>query len=170
MSQLLTIFSTKSNKQWNYTVQPVAVEPGQAWDRSTPTYMCSGSLLMSLALSVFSYPSFSPLHAHTHAHTPILQYTSRDTDECVVYPISTPSVRNRGEYVLVWDTKKSADTVLSPGGLPHGSMLDVWLPTREPARLWNHSVLVLYVSASAVLCSAYSCCVLLTSLSITWRS
>lgn len=47
MSQLLTIFSAESSKQWNYTVEPVAMETSQAWDKSTPTYMCSLRSLLS---------------------------------------------------------------------------------------------------------------------------
>lgn len=41
----------------------------------------------------------------------------------------------RTEYALVWDMRKSTDTISAPGGLPLGFILNVWLPTRETARL-----------------------------------
>lgn len=69
MSQLLTLFfSAESNRRWNYTVQPVAMEPSQAKheiDRNTPTYMCYGSLLISVSVFIiFLNPSF-PLRTHS---------------------------------------------------------------------------------------------------------
>lgn len=55
----------------------------------------------------------------------------------------------------------------APGGLPLRSTLDVWLPTRAAVALKT----ALCFGASAVLCSAHSCCApLLTALSVTWRS
>lgn len=128
MSQLLTIFSGESNKQLNYTVQPVAMESGQAWDRSTPTYMCPGSLLMSLLCLFFFLLHF--LLAHTQLYS-----------------------THQGTQLNGMGHEKSTDTMSAPGGLPHCFTLDVWLPTRETARLWNHCVSALCDSAFAVLCT-----------------
>lgn len=146
MSQLLTVFPTaKPNKRWNYTVQPVAMEPGQTW--GTPTCMCCGSLLM------FFFPSFSfffSYSTHQGARLSALSTISNRICSCLGH------------------AEKAQIPSPAPGGLPLRSTLDVWLPTRAAAAALKAA---LYFGSSAVLCSARSCCAsLLTALSVTWRS
>lgn len=101
------------------------MEPSQAKheiDRNAPTYMCSGSLLISVSVFIiFFKPFLSPAHAQLYS-------THQGTQPDVCALISPPSMCRRKEYILVWE---SSDTVCAPGGLPHSSMLDVWLPARE---------------------------------------
>lgn len=118
----LQFFSSESNKQWNYTVQPIAMESGQAWDRSTPTYMCSSSFLM---------PFFMFFLLHFPLHIYAVHIKGQRLNE-----LSTLAPT---EYILVWDARKAQIAFLAPRELPLGSLLDVWLPMGGTARLWNHS-------------------------------
>lgn len=151
MSQLLTIFSGESNKQWNYTVQPVAMESGQAWDRGTPTYMCSGSLLMSRLC-------FFPLHFLLHAHNYTIHIKGHSWMCCLPY-FHPFSVCSRTEYILVWDMRKAQIYHICPRRI--ASLLQAGcLASHEGdgTALKLLCVLVLYDLASAALCSAHSCC------------
>lgn len=66
----------------------------------------------------------------------------------------------RKEYILVWE---SSDTVCAPGGLPHSSMLDVWLPAREREKERERE-------GSFEIAVRARCRALLTALSVTWWS
>lgn len=175
MSQLLTLFfSAESNRRWNYTVQPVAMEPSQAKheiDRNTPTYMCYGSLLISVSVFIiFLNPSF-PLMCAAQLYS-----THQGTQPDVCALISPPSMCRRKEYILVWE---SSDTVCAPGGLPHSSMLDVWLPAREREKererrqLWNRRARSLSCTADCTVCylvvisSSSSTCCLISAVTLT---
>lgn len=118
----------------NYTVQPVAMESGQAWDRSTPTYMCSGSLLMPLFM-------FFLLHFLLHN-----QYsTHQGTRLNVLSPLFPIG------YVPVWDVRKAQIACL-----PRENCLSApcWMSGFPRGRQRGFEIILCF-GASAVLCSAH---------------
>lgn len=82
-------------------------------------------LWLFIDIRVCLYHFFKPFLSPAHAQ---LYSTHQGTQPDVCALISPPSMCRRKEYILVWE---SSDTVCAPGGLPHSSMLDVWLPARE---------------------------------------
>ena len=115
MSQLLTVFPmAKPNKQRNYTVQPVAMESGQAWDGGTPRCMCCSSLLMFFFF--FFHFFFSTVHIKVHSSVRRLLFLT--------------------EYVLVWDLRRHRyhplpreDCLSAPrwmSGFPRGRRRRLW--------------------------------------------
>lgn len=162
MSQLLTIFSAESNKQWNYTVQPVAMESGQAWDRSTPTYMCSGSLLMSLLMFFFFF-IFSCIHTHTRNNNNNTAHIKGHSWMCCL-PYFQQNIFLSG----TWEKHRYHFCPRRIASRLHAGCLASHEGDSEALK--SLCVLVPYDSASAVLCSAHSCCASPTALSVTWRS
>lgn len=137
MSQMLTIFSAESNKQWKLhcTASSDGVRPSM---RQKHSYIHVLRLSLDASLHVFS-SSFSL--------TQPVQYTSRDTAESVVSPLPNRIYSCLGR-------EESSDSMFAPRESPLGSMLDVWLPMRETARLWDASVFW-------CLCSVMQCALML---------
>lgn len=125
------------------TVQPVAMESGQAWDRSTPTYMCAGFLFMFFL--------FHFLLRSITAHI-------KGPDWMCCLPLFVT------EHIL------EAQITFMPREVCLSAPCWICLASHEgdSAALKSFCVSVPYDSAA--LCSAHSCSALPSELSITWLS